>query len=254
MSSSTSEGRFAFYAHMQPGNLRVKPGNKVTTGQVLGLLGNSGNTDAPHLHFHVMDGASPLMSNGLPYVFTSFTGEGRATDEQPLFSGGAVTIDPNAFSGPHRSIWRSSAFPTDGAGQRIGMAQDVFAANLVVKHVETEGRLHLCLTIQLSLKAPDPSRCCQAHRQSPSPRHLRKHARSQGPSLMIDSPGGPVMSLAETADTIARASRIKPTFAIVDGLMASASFWLGSQAASRPPAVVPRFAAINEIRRALVRQ
>jgi Peptidase family M23 len=97
------EGRFAFYAHMQPGSLRVKPGDRVTTGQVLGLLGNSGNTDAPHLHFHIMDSASPLMSNGLPYVFTSFTGEGRATDEQPLFSGGAVTIDPNALSGPHKN-------------------------------------------------------------------------------------------------------------------------------------------------------
>jgi hypothetical protein len=97
------EGRFAFYAHMQPGSLRVRPGEKVTTGQLLGLLGNSGNTDAPHLHFHVMDAASPLLSNGLPYAFTSFTGEGRVTDEQPLFSGGAVTIDPNALSGPHKN-------------------------------------------------------------------------------------------------------------------------------------------------------
>ena len=97
------EGRFAFYAHMQPRSVRVKPGDKVTTGQVLGLLGNSGNTDAPHLHFHVMDGASPLLSDGLPYAFTSFTGEGRVTDEQPLFSGGAAPIDPNALSGPHKN-------------------------------------------------------------------------------------------------------------------------------------------------------
>jgi hypothetical protein len=36
-------------------------------------------------------------------VFTSFTGEGRATDEQPLFSGGAVTIDSNALSGLHKN-------------------------------------------------------------------------------------------------------------------------------------------------------
>ncbi|MGV1014964.1 MAG: M23 family metallopeptidase, partial [Methyloceanibacter sp.] len=57
------EGRFAFYAHMQPGSLRVKAGDKVETGQVLGLLGNSGNTDTPHLHFHVMDGPSPLLGN-----------------------------------------------------------------------------------------------------------------------------------------------------------------------------------------------
>jgi hypothetical protein len=96
-----SDGRFAFYAHMQPGSVRVKVGDKVTTGQVLGLLGNSGNTDAPHLHFHVMDGPSPLLANGLPYVFTTFTGEGRVSDEQTLFSSGAATIDASALSGTH---------------------------------------------------------------------------------------------------------------------------------------------------------
>src|SRR4249919_1140467 len=39
----------------------------------LGRVGNSGNTSAPHLHFHVMDGPSPLASHGLPYVIDSFT-------------------------------------------------------------------------------------------------------------------------------------------------------------------------------------
>jgi peptidase M23-like protein len=97
------EGRFAFYAHMQPGSVRVKVGDTVKTGQVLGLLGNSGNTDTPHLHFHVMDGPSPLVANGLPYVFTNFTGQGRLTDEQPLWTGGAVTIDKDALAGPHQN-------------------------------------------------------------------------------------------------------------------------------------------------------
>src|SRR6266508_1225374 len=119
------EGRFAFYAHMQPGSLRVKPGDKVTTGQVLGLLGNSGNTDATHLHFHVMDRASPLLSDGLPYAFTSFTGEGRVTDEQPLFSGGVLRSIPMRSADRTkiscRSIFKSSASPTDGAGRENGL-------------------------------------------------------------------------------------------------------------------------------------
>jgi hypothetical protein len=50
-----------------------------------------------------MDGPSPLSANGLPYVFTSFTGEGSLTDEQPLFTGGTVTIDKAALSGPHEN-------------------------------------------------------------------------------------------------------------------------------------------------------
>ena len=91
------DGRFAFYAHMQPGSVKVKLGDKVVTGQGLGLLGNSGNTDTRIC----ISRPSPLLANGLPYVFTSFTGEGRVVDEDPLFKGGTVTIDKDALSGPH---------------------------------------------------------------------------------------------------------------------------------------------------------
>src|SRR5262245_15474926 len=65
-------GHFALYAHLQPGSLRVRKGDRVRRGQVLGLVGNSGNSSAPHLHFHVMDGPSPLASNGVPYEIDAF--------------------------------------------------------------------------------------------------------------------------------------------------------------------------------------
>src|SRR5688572_10345178 len=42
--------RFAFFAHVQPGSLRVKVGDRVRRGQVIALLGNSGNSTEPHLH------------------------------------------------------------------------------------------------------------------------------------------------------------------------------------------------------------
>ena len=93
-------GRYAFYAHLQPGSLRVTVGQLVETGTVLGLLGNSGNSDAPHLHFHVMDGPSPLRSNGLPFRFTRFDGQGRATADAPLAMP-VVTIDSQALAGSH---------------------------------------------------------------------------------------------------------------------------------------------------------
>lgn len=65
-------GRYALYAHLQPGSLRVKLGDHVRRGQVIGLLGNTGNSTEPHLHFHIMDGVSPLGSEGLPYTLPSF--------------------------------------------------------------------------------------------------------------------------------------------------------------------------------------
>ena len=70
-------GRYAFYAHLKPGSIRVKTGDRVTRGQVVGLVGNSGNSTEPHLHFHISDGTSPLGSEGLPYRHDSFEIIGR---------------------------------------------------------------------------------------------------------------------------------------------------------------------------------
>ena len=72
-------GRYAFYAHLRPGTLRVKAGDRVRRGQVLGLVGNSGNSTEPHLHFHVSDANSPLGSEGIPYVHESFELIGRCS-------------------------------------------------------------------------------------------------------------------------------------------------------------------------------
>jgi hypothetical protein len=66
------EHAYALYAHMQPDSIRVHKGEQVKRGQVIGLVGNTGNSVAPHLHFHVMDGPSPMASNGLPYEIDSF--------------------------------------------------------------------------------------------------------------------------------------------------------------------------------------
>ena len=73
------EGRYAFYAHLQPGTLRVAVADRVRRGDVVGLVGNSGNSTEPHLHFHVADSPSPLGSEGIPYVFDAFEVTGRST-------------------------------------------------------------------------------------------------------------------------------------------------------------------------------
>jgi murein DD-endopeptidase MepM/ murein hydrolase activator NlpD len=84
------QGRYAFYAHLKPGSLRVKPGDRVKRGQVVGLVGNSGNSTEPHLHFHLMDGTSPLGSQGIPYVHETFELVGRCTLR---VAGGSLAAD-----------------------------------------------------------------------------------------------------------------------------------------------------------------
>jgi hypothetical protein len=85
-------GRYAFYAHMQPGSVRVKAGQKVKVGQVLGLLGNSGNSDGPHLHFHIMSTPHPLEANGMPYRFSNFTVEGTLTNAEGIQKGEVAKV------------------------------------------------------------------------------------------------------------------------------------------------------------------
>jgi len=65
-------GRFAFYAHLIKDSITVEVGEQVTRGQVLGQVGNTGNSLAPHLHFHVMASPASLGSNGLPYMYDKY--------------------------------------------------------------------------------------------------------------------------------------------------------------------------------------
>jgi len=70
-------GVYAFYAHLQNGSLTVKLGDRVRRGQVLAKLGNTGNTSAPHLHFHLMQSPSVLCSDGIPYTMDVFEAAGK---------------------------------------------------------------------------------------------------------------------------------------------------------------------------------
>jgi murein DD-endopeptidase MepM/ murein hydrolase activator NlpD len=79
-------GRYATFAHLIPKSLRVSVGARVRRGQVLGLLGNSGSSDAPHLHFHVTDGRSALGSEGVPFIFESVQHRGTVASLDKLIA------------------------------------------------------------------------------------------------------------------------------------------------------------------------
>jgi murein DD-endopeptidase MepM/ murein hydrolase activator NlpD len=64
-------GEFSHYAHLAKGSAKVKLGDEVKQGQPIALLGNSGNTTEPHLHFQLTDGPDPLYSAGRPCRFAN---------------------------------------------------------------------------------------------------------------------------------------------------------------------------------------
>ncbi len=111
-------GRYAFYEHLRQG-VRVRPGQRVRRGQVIGLVGMTGQANRPHLHFHVADTDSPLGAEGVPYRLTGFTRLGgyadiRAFDRAAPFA----AAPPRAVDGlpPPNSVGR---FPGTATGATV---------------------------------------------------------------------------------------------------------------------------------------
>jgi len=66
------DGYYALFAHARSGSVRVKRGDIVSAGQQLAEIGHSGNSTAPHLHFHLMDSPTLLSAKGVPCCFKEY--------------------------------------------------------------------------------------------------------------------------------------------------------------------------------------
>jgi len=67
------EGHIVFLAHLQNHSIVVKEGQRVDRGEMIGKVGNSGNSTAPHLHINLFDQMDdPFSSRVLPFVFTEY--------------------------------------------------------------------------------------------------------------------------------------------------------------------------------------
>jgi murein DD-endopeptidase MepM/ murein hydrolase activator NlpD len=82
------DGLYSFVGHLVPGSTRVKVGDPVRGGQVLGKCGNSGNTSEPHLHVQLQDG---------PRVEASWGIEARFRDVKVTRQGKTTVVKDYAF-------------------------------------------------------------------------------------------------------------------------------------------------------------
>lgn len=67
-----SDQVYAALVHLQKGSIMVSVDQSVKKGEVIGRVGNSGNSFAPHLHFQLMDSSDISTAKGLPCAFEQY--------------------------------------------------------------------------------------------------------------------------------------------------------------------------------------
>jgi hypothetical protein len=121
-----SDGSVAVYAHLAPQGVTVAFGTPIQEGQLIGYSGNTGYTQAPHLHFHVCapDG-TPKSSQAwrtVPFAFSDpGTNAACVPTAQYQYPGGP-SMDVGSFTGgqgPHQQGVSAKAAPAK-AGMKVG--------------------------------------------------------------------------------------------------------------------------------------
>ena len=99
-------GRYAFYAHLRPHSATVKTGDRVRQGQIVGRVGNTGNSSGPHLHFHLTDAPEFIFAEGEPYAFLHMRAATSKLDSDSAAEGVTLTSPFETYA---------NTMPGDGA-------------------------------------------------------------------------------------------------------------------------------------------
>jgi murein DD-endopeptidase MepM/ murein hydrolase activator NlpD len=72
-------GEYLFIAHLRAGTVRVRTGERVGRGDVIGHVGNSGNSSEPHVHLHLQSTPQLDEGEGVPFNFSNYIVSGERT-------------------------------------------------------------------------------------------------------------------------------------------------------------------------------
>ena len=93
-------GEFSVLGHLKRGSIQVAVGDSVQAGDIVGLAGNSGNSNGPHLHYNLQDRATPNRGQSLPAQFLHYTTDGDIVERGEPVQGQRIREACTAVSGP----------------------------------------------------------------------------------------------------------------------------------------------------------
>lgn len=83
---------YSMMAHFKENSVRVIKGQRVKAGDVVGLIGNSGNSDEPHHHYHLQNTAKWFRGEGLPAQFTNYLANGKQVKRGEPVQGDVIAV------------------------------------------------------------------------------------------------------------------------------------------------------------------
>ena len=86
----TVNNEYLVFAHFKQSTIKVKQGQKVEKGIVLGLCGNSGNSSEPHLHFHIQNVKNMNIATGVKCYFDKIIVDGEIKNDYSPIKGEKV--------------------------------------------------------------------------------------------------------------------------------------------------------------------
>jgi Peptidase family M23 len=144
------------YAHFQPGSLNkdlMATGAAVKAGDFLGLAGNSGNSDAPHLHIHATKGTAAWQGPPQPITFRKSSVVDRSALSAPSSAGPWVDLNGRSLPAATSLIWPNAITPLNW---RLDLSQyltiDPLALILSGEHY-----------VRINLPYPPPIEVLRAH-------------------------------------------------------------------------------------------
>jgi murein DD-endopeptidase MepM/ murein hydrolase activator NlpD len=84
-------GEYSLLCHFKHSSIKVKVGDEVKQGDIIGLCGNTGNTSQPHVHFNLQDNSLMHKAKALPAQFKEIIVNGETKENFEPIKGDKVS-------------------------------------------------------------------------------------------------------------------------------------------------------------------